>query len=243
MFSPAFQAAFLILSLPFTSSIPLSPREDIISGTKLRILPLGDSITFGFQPSHPDGTNGYRYQLGQRLSGSDFSFVGTMRSGNMTDNYNEGHPGYTISQIQKVMAGGLDLKPNVVLLHAGTNDLNRDANADESYSGAPARLGNLIDSILNVRPDALVLVAQIINAKKAETETRIKTFNKAVPGVVKKRVVQGHKVMIVDQSVVKASELVDGLHPTDGGYAHMGDVWFENLKAAADQDLITPLVD
>ncbi|KAF2116658.1 SGNH hydrolase-type esterase domain-containing protein [Lophiotrema nucula] len=227
----------LFSTLPIVSSLPLRPRDVIASGTKLRILPLGDSITYGYQPSFEDGTNGYRYQLSQRLSGSDFLFVGTKRSGDMADNYNEGHSGYTISQIHNVMGPALDERPNIILLHAGTNDVNTEAS--EPYSEMPDRLGSLIDSIFETCPDSVVLVAKIINSGDTDTEERVKSFNNAVPGVVKQRADAGKKVMVVDQSVVGADELADGTHPTDEGYAHMADVWFEGIKAAAEQSLIS----
>ncbi|KAF2466014.1 SGNH hydrolase [Lindgomyces ingoldianus] len=238
-FRLALRVVVLSLFLRVIASLPLSTRDVIADGIELRILPLGDSITFGYQPQHTNGTNGYRYELANRLSGSNFLFVGTQRSGDMVDNYNEGHSGYTISQIASAVGPGLEMRPNAVLLHAGTNDLNNKVNPDEPYDEAPQRLGALIDQILGVCPDAVVLVAKIINSRTADTESRIKTFNDAIPGVVQQRVDEGHKVMVVDQSAVGADELVDSLHPTDSGYAHMGDIWFEIMKAAAAENLFT----
>ncbi|KAF2177243.1 carbohydrate esterase family 3 protein [Zopfia rhizophila CBS 207.26] len=215
------------------------PRDVIALGTKLRILPLGDSITFGWNGT--SGTDGYRLELSNHLSGSEFLFVGTQRSGQMADNYNEGHPGYTTSQIAGAMGPALEQRPNVILLHTGTNDLNRAETAEEPWSEAPRRLGSLIDEVLEKCPGAVVLVAKIINAKNADTEARIKTFNEAVPGAVKQRADQGQKVAVVDQSVVGVDELVDGLHPTTAGYAHMGDVWFEGIKVAAESLITLPV--
>jgi len=131
----------------------------------------------------------------------------------MSDKDNEGHPGFTISQIQGVMAGGLAMKPNVVLLHAGTNDLNRPEKDQETWADAPKRLGSLLDHVLEVVPDALVIVARIIQAENQQTAKNVKVFNEAVPGVAKQRAQKGYKVTTVNQSVVGATELVDGLHP------------------------------
>lgn len=130
----------------------------------------------------------------------------------MADNYNEGHPGYTISQITGVMGPALDMRPNIVLLHAGTNDLKPDT-ATEPYEETPKRLGNLIDGIIKTCPDAVVIVAKLIQAANAEDNQRTATFNGAIPGVVQTRVDAGHKVTIVDQSVVGPDELIDGVHP------------------------------
>ena len=104
----------------------------------------------------------------------------------MSDNYNEGHPGFTISQIAAVAAPALAMRPNIILLHAGTNDLNNwPPPANESYADAPARLGALLDEVVERCPGAVVLVAQIISAANASTEARIRAFNAAVPGVVR----------------------------------------------------------
>ena len=89
----------------------------------------------------------------------------------MSDNYNEGHPGFTISQIAAVAGPALAMRPNVVLLHAGTNDLNNSPPpANESYVDAPARLGALVDEVVERCPGAVVLVAQIISAANVNTE-------------------------------------------------------------------------
>lgn len=132
----------------------------------------------------------------------------------MSDNYNEGHPGFTISRIAAVAGPALAMRPNIVLLHAGTNDLNNwPPLANESYADAPARLGALVDEVVERCPGAVVLVAQIISAANVNTEARISAFNAAVPGVVRERVERGGKVAVVDMSGVGVGELVDGLHP------------------------------
>lgn len=131
----------------------------------------------------------------------------------MHDNDNEGHSGFTISQIQGAVKGGLATRPNVVLLHAGTNDLHRPETKTESWADAPKRLGALLDDVLEACPDAVVLVAKIIQAQNTQTIANLKVFNDAIPDVVDQRVKKGSKVTVVDQSVVGVNELVDGLHP------------------------------
>jgi lysophospholipase L1-like esterase len=131
----------------------------------------------------------------------------------MADKDNQGFPGYTISQIRGVAAGGLNLKPNVVLIHAGTNDLNRGNPASEPDSDAPRRLGLLIDDVLKVVPNAVVIVAKIIPAKRSSLAASIKTFNNALPAIVSARASKGSKVSLVDMNVLSLSELSDDLHP------------------------------
>lgn len=131
----------------------------------------------------------------------------------MRDNENEGHSGYRIKEIQDIMGPGLDLLPNVVLLHAGTNDLVRTQLETESWVDAPDRLARLLDDILKACPDTVVIVAQIIRAADIKVTQRMQRFNDAIPILVEQRVNQGFKVTVVDQSVLGLDDLIDGVHP------------------------------
>jgi hypothetical protein len=161
------------------------------------------------------GTNGYREQLRARLvaGGQTVDFVGTLRSGSMADNENEGHSGWVISQVRGVIQPAIALKPNVVLIHLATNDLNRGNNPPEPDAQAPARLGQLIDDILAKLPDAAIFVAKIVGTSNAGLQQKFDTYNAAIPGVVKERTDKGFNLFVVDQSVVKGNELGDYLHP------------------------------
>ena len=156
----------------------------------------------------------------------------------MTDNFNEGWPGYTINQVAEKAQLSLPERPNIVLLHAGTNDLNDDPPPDP-YASAPDRLGALVDQIIAACPDAAILVAQIINAANSSTEARILEFNSQVPDLVAERVQAGHHVMAVNFSSITTSLLIDGLHPTDTGYSMMGDIWFESIQEVAAKGWIS----
>ncbi|CAN9448398.1 unnamed protein product [Alternaria sp. RS040] len=171
----------------------------------LRILPLGDATTWGWQPNQENGTDGYRARLLRELVRARYhsvDFVGTQHSGFMDNNDNEGHEGHTISQLQGVMRDGLQMRPNLVLLHIGTNDLARPESIAERWSDAPNRLASLLDEVLDVCPDAVVLVAKIIQAEKMQTRANIEAFNDAVPVVVRKKLEQGFKLAVVDHSII-----------------------------------------
>jgi len=63
----------------------------------IRFLPLGGSITYGLGSSHG---NGYRDALHKLLEpGNTVDFIGSVKAGQMSDNDNEGHSGWTIDQI------------------------------------------------------------------------------------------------------------------------------------------------
>ncbi|KAL8651232.1 MAG: hypothetical protein Q9226_004788, partial [Calogaya cf. arnoldii] len=219
-------------------------RTEVAAGIELRILPLGDSITYGYQTSD-DGNqnNGYRLQLQKNLVGSSMAFVGSVRSGSMTDNSNEGHNGATIKQIEGFADLSLNQRPNVILLHIGTNDLNEDPPKDP-YTNAPDRLSSLLSKIVSACPDATILVAQIIHIKDAASDSRVETYNARIPDMVAGQVAKGHKnIAAVDFSSIAANDLVDGLHPTNSGYAKMGHIWFSAIQTAASKGWIKPPVE
>ena len=88
----------------------------------LRILPLGDSITFGLES--PDG-NGYRKRLRSLLERErkvNVEYKGTEHSGDMPNNCHAGWNAKTIQEVGEVMGPSLEQGADVILLHAGTND-------------------------------------------------------------------------------------------------------------------------
>lgn len=191
-------------------------------------MPLGASITNGIDSS--DG-NGYRLPLAKKLSGSKLKFIGSVRSGTMDDNYNEGHPGATIRDTANFARASLGYRPNVILLHVGTNDFDVHR-PKETTADAPERLGGLIDELVVVCPDATILVAQLVHAANPLYESRIQLFNNEVPRIVAKRANAGHRVMVADMRSITKEYLFDGIHPTDTGYKMMADIWFNGIMAA-----------
>ena len=162
--------------------------------------------------------------------------TGDQSSGDFSNNQEEGFDGYTINMIAGACKNALNLQPNVVLIHAGTNDMN-DSPPPDPYDEAPDRLGALIDEVLCTCPNATLIVAQIITSTNAGVQPRIDTYNAAIPDVVAERAGKGFKVLTVDMSSIK--DLKDGLHPTDSGYNQMATFWAQALQQASDNGWIT----
>ncbi|KAK1983951.1 GDSL-like Lipase/Acylhydrolase [Colletotrichum cereale] len=207
------------------------PGQVIKEGVKLRILPVGDSITVGFASS--DG-NGYRLKLADDLLANDVVFAGTLHSGNMTDGFYAGWSGKTIQFIADNVGPSLEQRPNIILLLAGTNDMNPNpAISVEGNDPAAAadRLGSLVDQMIAACPDAAILVAQIINTCVQEQRPGTIQFQKLIPGVVEKRRNAGHHVLAVDFASLGDSILrADCIHPTDAGYRTLGDYWYDFIS-------------
>ncbi|MCM2387199.1 FG-GAP-like repeat-containing protein [Streptomyces albipurpureus] len=196
-------------------------------------MPLGDSITYGYNSSTGDGYRGVFWddiRLSSVMKRSQ-DFVGTRRSGRMADPDHEGHPGWRIDQIAEIADCSVPAhRPNVITLHAGTNDLNQNYQVDT----APARLGQLIDQILLDAPETTVLVATLVPSKKPEVQPRIVEFNRQVRALVAQRRDSGEHVLLADTSAVTTADLADQLHPNDNGYRKIAAAFLTGLYQAAD---------
>lgn len=194
-----------------------------------KVMPLGDSIT--------DGTGfsgGYRVELFAKATADkkNITFVGSLSNGPSTvsgvtfPKSHEGHFGWTIKQVDDLIPDpALNPAPHIVLLHLGTNDINQNI-----ASGAPDRLGSLVDQIIADLPGALVVVAKII--PEPSKASAIDTYNAAIPAVVKARADAGKHVILVDQFTgFPSSELGDGVHPNQAGYTRMAGVWYAAIKS------------
>lgn len=193
-----------------------------------KILPLGDSITFGLGF---DG--GYRVEL-FRLAVSaqhDITFTGTqppngpsMVEGMPFPRNHAGISGQLIAEIDgRVPSPDLGEMPHIILVHAGTNDLVRSPN------GATERLGALMDSLIVDAPDALLVFSNLI---PLGIGTSVDSFNAPVEDMVNERAAAGAHIIFVDQfEGFPTSELGDQVHPNEAGYARMAGKWFDAIES------------
>ncbi|MGC5290529.1 cellulose binding domain-containing protein [Micromonospora sp. DT231] len=190
----------------------------------VRVMPLGDSITDGFNVA-----GGYRIELWQRFTSGGYriDFVGSQFNGpsSLGDHDHEGHSGWTIAQIDANVVNWLRAtNPRTVLLHIGTNDMYGDT------SGAPGRLATLVDRITNTAPNADVFVATII--PKSGADNVVRGYNAAIPGIVQTRAAAGKRVHLVDMyRALTLGDLADGVHPNATGYRKMAAAWYDALRS------------
>jgi len=201
-------------------------------------MPLGDSITFGIGSST---TSSYRAALYDKLiaAGAKVDYIGSSKSGSFAKPQHEGWSGATITQVSTMSERSINKKPNVILLMAGGNDILWAGNKPT----APNRLGELIDKLVAAAPDAVVLVATLTPLPRVSAD--VDTFNNAVPGLVKARADKGKKVALVSMAAIKPTDLKEGVHPNDGGYLKMADIWFQAIEEVAQKGWIkepAPLV-
>jgi len=197
--------------------------ETSVRAEPVRVMPLGDSITDGFNVP-----GGYRIDLWQRLvaAGRTIDFVGSQTNGpnSLGDRNHEGHSGWTIAQIDANIVHWLrTFTPRTILLHIGTNDMY-----GSDPAGAPARLSTLLDRITTQAPNADLFVATIVPISFADQTVR--TFNAQLPGIVQSKVNAGKRVHLVDMyRALTTADLADGVHPNAGGYSKMATTWYNAL--------------
>lgn len=219
----------LVLALALALWTGVVPAK---AAQSLRIMPLGDSITFG-SPNRSYG--GYRHALGPLLAKDAYTvaFVGSRHSGDgiIPDPDNEGHPGWTISQIKN----GIDdnrwlevFRPDIILLHIGTNDIRHGVAA-----AAPEALSSLLDDMRARLPRARIIVAQIIPFRRGP-DAEHRAYNAAITNIV---AAKGPLVSTIDMSsILGRKDYADGLHPNDGGYDKMAHAWESAIRAAMMSD-------
>jgi lysophospholipase L1-like esterase len=214
-------------------------------------MPLGDSITEGAGSSG----GGYRLELFRRslMDSKKITFVGRKSNGPSSVTVNgsatpfpknhEGYSGYLIdnhpatnrigisSLVDAAITAG---KPHIILMMIGTNDIQHDLD----IAAAPMRLGNLLDRITTMAPNALLVVAKITPTRTDSLNTKVQRYNDAIPGLVQARASAGKHIIMVDMygaltanASYRTAWLDDNLHPNDAGYGVMGQTWYAGIKS------------
>ncbi|KAG4252922.1 chitinase [Fusarium proliferatum] len=195
----------------------------------LRILPLGDSITKG---NGSKDQKGYRNRLREKLigRGTSVDMVGSLKHPptGMADNDHEGHSGKVLAQINTYWKLSIAARPNVVLVHAGTNNMDLEVDLE----GSPNMLASIVDGLFQNAPDTTVLVAPVIWANNPRMQKNTDRFNPQVISIIEERQKAGKHILEVPIDI-NAGDLSDEKHPNDNGYEKMADTW---LKAILEAD-------
>lgn len=212
------------------------------SDPPLKIMSLGDSITYGVIGKKDKSSGGYRTELWNKFvaDGLRVEFVGSLSSGpdSLSNKNHEGHPGWKIRKIAVSVNGWLNtFEPDIVLLMIGTNDTKK-----RSLRTMLQEFSALIDQITTQLPKAQLLVASIPpihpSAKFASLRSiRAIYFNAAIPSIVTSKVDQGKKVHFVDMRSLTINDLTsslsldldNGLHPNAQGYHKMANFWYDAI--------------
>jgi len=197
------------------------------------ILPLGDSITHGYNSSDDAG---YRSALFKLIvaANQNVTFTGSLSNGPSTvsgktfPKNHEGHDGITVTGITGYVppSKAFIATPHIVLLHIGTNDMT--SNADPTTTAN--QLDTLVTNLVAAAPDALIVVAKIVPL--GYTNTNYNSYITKIPDVVKAHAAKNQNVIMVDMSTLPTSDIrgSGNVHPTDQGYADMANLWYGAIK-------------
>jgi lysophospholipase L1-like esterase len=149
--------------------------------------------------------------------------VGSQRGGpsSVPDRDYEGVGGLTLEGMKPRVAGWVRrARPDVVLLHMGTNDLLKGASAKD----VARRLESVLSEIVAVT-GAHVVVAGVWAPLPEEARDR-EEFNRLAAAVVAGFRERGHSMRYLDVSEpLEPDELADGLHPNATGYRLIAAMW------------------
>ncbi len=216
--------ARILLALTILFTAFLTRSSFAATPPPIRILPVGDSITYG---SSVNG--GYRLPLWNLLTNAGFNvdFTGTQtgNSTGMADPDHEGHGGWRIDQIDGIMAGvfASTADPDLILLLIGTNDYGQ--NYDQA--NATNRLEGLIARMATSRPLCKIIVANLLEREEPNNTEIQTTFNSFVQSICARQRALGREVYFQNlRAALPVSDMPDALHPGALGYAKMGTNWF-----------------
>jgi hypothetical protein len=203
------------------------------NGDPCRILPVGDSITFGI---NQEGS--YRIELFHKAvqATQKITYTGTLQNGPQTvdsmpfPRRYEATSGITINGISTQITNNktLNMPSDIITVHIGTNDMYMNTST-ANPTDAPANLGKLLDKLIAGMPNALIVVAKIIPLQSGASA--VTTYNNAIPGVVQTRVAAGAHIIIVDLNTgfPPSGMSSDNVHPNTSGYAWMGDKLYDAI--------------
>jgi lysophospholipase L1-like esterase len=219
----------IILLLSGLTVIPPAPLA--VGQDSIRILPLGDSITEG-----KSGHATYRYFLWHHLldAGHNIDFVGSQDGVSRGqpkypdfDQDHEGHSGFTANKVAlSVRSWGQQASAQIVLIHLGTNDVIKG----QSNGSTRRDLAKVIDELRLANPQIQILLAEIIPIQGKEAV--VQDLNVAIRALAQEKNSPSSPVIAVDQyaGFDVNTDLYDGVHPSESGYAKIATRWFDGLQ-------------
>lgn len=241
-FTPGMYMLFVINvnGVPSVASLVRVDPDPVLAATAtrtLRIMPMGDAITYGYINLPGTKYSGYRAPLQDLLAQANlnYQFVGSMYAGNGVygiDTHHEGHPGMLIADMTANAASWVTAaKPDVVMLQMGFTDMLNNYLVDT----APSRLRKLIDTIRAAAPGAKIILSTLAPTPDAATQARINQFNAQVISLANDEAAQFKDVFLVDSSTLIPKvgvDYYDMLYPNDNGHTKIAKVWRDGIVRA-----------
>jgi len=200
--------------------------------TPVRIMPLGDSIT-----ASPGCWRGYLWNRLQTAGFTNIDFVGGVNNGDgcnpgfTYDFDHEGHSGFSITGIadQNQLPPWLTAaRPDVVIVHLGTNDMWGGFIPLQNKITA---LTKLIGQMRANNPIMKIVVAKIIPMSPPDCPTcapDVVAFNNALPAWAAGLTTAQSPILLADvwTGFDVVADTFDRVHPVTSGFIKMGNSFF-----------------
>lgn len=224
-----------VLLLVFTSISLNWSGEPLI-----RIMPLGDSITQG-----PADSDSYRRPLWKLLKKNNprIDFVGSLKTNypytrsahSDFDVDHEGHWGWRAGEVLAKIGGWAEqATPDIVLVHLGTNDIQKQKNED-----TVEELRQIIIALRKQNPRIKIFLAQLIPIAGKTANMRIREFNALLHDMARSITTGNSPVHIVNQyeGFDAFKDTYDGVHPNESGIEKMAQKWHKALMTISELEM------
>jgi hypothetical protein len=208
-------------------------------------MPLGDSISQAYADRYS-----YRYWLWQKMvdSGISYQFVGSMtdnHTGNPawpnysgltyypTYSHHEAHWGWAAHELAASLPGWMNdavtgYTPDIVLVHAGTNDLDQG----EATATILADYDQIIAALRAKNPNVTILLAKLIPHGGWWWNPGTDQLNDQMDAYAATKNTASSKVLVVDQHTGFVMGVDnDGAHPFASGEQKMADNFYAAIMA------------
>jgi len=222
----------------------------ISAAQQWRVMPMGDSITFGVGYS-----GGYRCLLGSLLGRHGIQLVGPMHD------FCGGFAGFAGKTLQQIANQSKDAMaaahPDVVVLQAGTNDFYfKDWPAypglGANVSVAAERLESLLDDLYDASSNLTVALSTVTEINTtlcstapapcpADMASNIASFNAMLPYIVAMQQAKSRRIVLHDINAASkwaaGDNSNDGIHFSQEGYVKIARAWWSSLLPLAPPEL------
>jgi lysophospholipase L1-like esterase len=157
------------------------------------------------------------------------------------DQDHQAYWGWCVNDVNAVLPGSLgllaadDRRPDIAVVHIGTNDLYQQGQAVNVVRG---ELATMIVRLREANPKIRILLAKLIPMSSGDTvaDSKVVPFNNEIASLAAASSTTDSPITVVDQftgfSNVNGEDRYDGLHPNDSGEAKMAARWLPALKDA-----------
>jgi len=212
----------------------------IVTAQVVKIMPLGNSLTAGLTEAGSDPVGGYRDDLFQMLTaeGVQVDFVGSQQNGTGFDADHEGHPQWTVEELNAQLDGWLAThQPNIVLFMGGTNDVFNQQKTSAQIVGS---IQQTVEKIYAFNPNTKIVLSSVIPRRDGLNDFTIEVnaelmklyYDKMHVGY--KIYYAGHFEMFTANPNWAADYMnqLDLIHASNAGYEVMAKMYFNCIMNA-----------